>query len=162
MWCIIQDTSILGLDPKTGEIHIVLLFDKSKNYDSKSIELKKEITYSNFNSSIAMIFSNDQVFHILEFKMHADRAETGVKKCIRFSNLSRQLWIKIPAQERFFEWRESIERTLTSYPGSSYFNHKLIISNDIKILYCEFIQPIYIQYASYQFDRTRLHHTKPS
>ena len=30
MWCIIQDTSILGLDPKTGEIHIVLLFDKSK------------------------------------------------------------------------------------------------------------------------------------
>ena len=30
MWCIIQDTSILGLDPKTGEIHVVLLFDKSK------------------------------------------------------------------------------------------------------------------------------------
>ena len=92
--------------------------------------------------------------------MHADRAETGVKKCIRFSNLSRQLWIKIPAQERFFEWRESIERTLTSYPGISYLNHKPIISNDIKIHY-EFIQPIYIQYASYQFDRTRLHHTKP-
>ena len=65
--------------------------------------------------------------------MHADRAETGVKKCIRFSNLSRQLWIKIPAQERFFEWKESIERTLTSYPGSSYFNRKLNISNQIKI-----------------------------
>ena len=62
--------------------------------------------------------------------MHADRAETGVKKCIRFSNLSRQLWIKIPAQERFFEWKESIERTLTSYPGSSHFNRKLFISND--------------------------------
>ena len=65
--------------------------------------------------------------------MHADRAETGVKKCIRFSNLSRQLWIKIPAQERFFEWKESIERTLISYPGSSYFNRKQFISNDINI-----------------------------
>ena len=64
--------------------------------------------------------------------MHADRAETGVKKCIRFSNLSRQLWIKIPAQERFFEWKESIERTLISYPGISYFNRKLNISNDTK------------------------------
>jgi len=83
MWCIIQDTSILGLDPKTGEIHVVLLFDK-------------------------------------KFLMQADRAETGIKKCLRFSNLSRQLWIKVPGQERFFEWKESIERTLTSYPGQGF------------------------------------------
>ena len=54
--------------------------------------------------------------------MQADRAETGIKKCLRFSNLSRQLWIKVPGQERFFEWKESIERTLTSYPGNNYFN----------------------------------------
>ena len=93
--------------------------------------------------------------------MHADRAETGVKKCIRFSNLSRQLWIKIPAQERFFEWKESIERTLTSYPGNSYFNHKLIISNDIVklalvsklyaifLLYYKFNQPFHTQYTTY-------------
>ena len=91
--------------------------------------------------------------------MHADRAETGVKKCIRFSNLSRQLWIKIPAQERFFEWKESIERTLTSYPGSSYFNRKLNISNDIKY---KFNQTFHTQYTTYWFDRTRLYLTKPS
>ena len=66
--------------------------------------------------------------------MQADRAETGVKKCLRFSNLSRQLWIKIPAQERFFEWKESIERTLTSYPGNNWFHLSLSYSNE-KILY---------------------------
>ena len=59
--------------------------------------------------------------------MQADRAETGVKKCLRFSNLSRQLWIKVPGQERFFEWKESIERTLTSYPGTSHFYKELCI-----------------------------------
>ena len=58
-------------------------------------------------------------FILLEFAIKAGNNQTGVKKCIQFSNLSRQLWIKIPAQELFFEWKEAIERVMLTPPGKT-------------------------------------------
>ena len=57
------------------------------------------------------------MFNILEFAIKTEKSETGVKKCIKFSNLSRQLWIKIPAQELFSEWKIAIERVMIRTPG---------------------------------------------
>ena len=95
-------------------------------------------------------------FMKLDFAIQSDRSETGVKKCIRFSNLSRQLWIKISAQERFFEWKESIERTMKTYPGS-------IIQFKLKTLYyCAYNLQMYktftLTHKTCVSRRRRFHH----
>ena len=117
MWCIIQDTSILGLDPKTGEIHVVLLFDKSKlrplNFCNQYFWVNIFNFWLHIQTTLPYI-----LIDILEFAIQFNRSEIGVKKCIRLSNLSRQLWIKIAAQERFFEWKESIQRVISIHPGT--------------------------------------------